>query len=502
MFQPTFAGEGIIRSDDVLNDPRYGRNAPHKGMPAGHLPVRSYLAVPVISRTGKVIGGLFFGHPEPNRFAARHEQLMQGLAGQAAIAIDNATLYQELQRSNETLEQRVETATAERETALAQLHEAQKLETLGQLTGGVAHDFNNLLTPITGALDLLSRRVVEGDTRTARLIDNALQSAERAKTLVARLLGFARRVSLESRPVDLAELVDGMHDLIASSIGQSIELRISAAPDLPAALVDPNQLELAILNLCVNGRDAMLKGGTLIVAVEQALLGPRSVPGVAPGAYVRLSVIDTGTGMDAATLKRAVEPFFSTKELGRGTGLGLSMVHGLAAQLGGGFMLSSEPGEGTRVDLYLPAADRAALSRPPRSVDHADSQISPLAILLVDDEDLVRTATAEMLRDLGHDVVEAAGGAQALTRLGTGHFDVVLTDYMMPQMDGGELAQRIRQRHPSMPILIITGYSGGDLNLAVPHMAKPFRQHELAARLRSLTASSDRKVVPISGTRS
>lgn len=263
---------------------------------------------------------------------------------------------------NETLERRVDEAIAERAAALAKLHEAQKLETLGQLTGGVAHDINNLLTPITGALDLLNRHHSGGDQRLARLIDGALQSAERARVLVSRLLGFARRQALVTVPVDIASLLEGMRDLMTSSIGSSIELKVIAPDDLPPALADANQLELAILNLCVNSRDAMPNGGVLTVAAEPAVVGPGGMANLNPGAYVRLLVIDTGGGMDEKTLAKAIEPFFSTKEVGKGTGLGLSMVHGLAAQLGGAFMLTSTPRKGTRADLYLPVTDSEAQS--------------------------------------------------------------------------------------------------------------------------------------------
>lgn len=391
-----------------------------------------------------------------------------------------------LRELNETLERRVDEAVGERETVLAQLHEAQKLETLGQLTGGVAHDVNNLLTPITGALDLLARRYAGSDPRAARLIDGALQSAERARILVSRLLGFARRQALETRPVDPATLLDGMRDLVASSIGSTIELRIISAKDLPPALADPNQLELALLNLCVNARDAMPGGGTLTIAAERVVAGPGGTPHLTPGAYVRLSVIDTGTGMDEATLARAVEPFYSTKEVGKGTGLGLSMVHGLAGQLGGAFVLSSVVGEGTRADLYLPIAEDAARPAPRVSAGPVRA-LRPLTVLLVDDEDLVRTGTAEMLRDMGHTVHEAAGGAQALGRLGTGlQVDVVITDYMMPRISGAELAERIRELHPDMPVLVVTGYAGGDINISLPQLAKPFRQSDLAAALERL----------------
>ena len=396
-----------------------------------------------------------------------------------------------LQELNETLEGRVSNAIAERERALAQLHEAQKLETIGQLTGGVAHDFNNLLTPITGALDLLGRRYGD-DPRSKRLIDGALQSAERAKTLVQRLLQFARRQALETRPVAIGELVQGMRDLISSSLGSQIELRIIAPDDLPPALADPNQLELAILNLCVNARDAMPGGGALTVALEQMTVGHGATIALPPGAYLRLSVVDTGVGMDQATLARAIEPFYSTKEQGKGTGLGLSMVHGLAAQLGGTFVMSSAPGQGTCADLYLPAADPAVPVRTTRPAAASEQPGPPLSLLLVDDEDLVRIGTAEMLREMGHRVSEAASGTEALASLATGlAVDLVLTDYMMPRMNGGELAARIRELRPELPVLVVTGYAGGDLQINLPQLAKPFRQADLAAALAELTGAGN-----------
>ena len=391
------------------------------------------------------------------------------------------------------LERRVEERTAEHASALAQLHEAQKLETLGQLTGGVAHDFNNLLTPITGALDLLQKRYGSADARSARLIANALLAADRAKTLVQRLLGFARRQTLETKALDLASLLDGMQDLIASSVGPTVEVRLRHQPDLPPALADPNQLELAVLNLCVNARDAMPNGGPLAIVTEQVALGPRSALKLPPGLYVRLSVIDAGTGMDSETLARAVEPFYSTKEIGRGTGLGLSMVHGLAAQLGGAFALSSALGEGTRADLYLPVANNAALAarEPAPRPTLAPGRV--LSILLVDDEEIVRVGTAEMIRDLGHEVEEASSGAEALAKLASGlDPDVVITDYKMPRMDGAELARQLRESHPGIPVLLITGYTGiTEDTLQLPRLSKPFGQAGIAAALAALVSEDN-----------
>ncbi len=401
---------------------------------------------------------------------------------------DARARLEELRSLTAELERRVEQRTAERQAALEQLHEAQKLETLGQLTGGVAHDFNNLLMPIIGALDMLQRKLEIKDERMQRWIANAMQSSERAKTLVQRLLGFARRQELQRRPIDVGALVSGMRDLIASSVGPTIILQLKADADLPQAMADPNQLELAILNLCVNARDAMPDGGSLTIQTQVMTTGPRPGLRLAAGEYVQLSVIDTGAGMDAETLARAVEPFFSTKEVGRGTGLGLSMVHGLAAQLGGAFALSSEPGMGTKAELFLPVSSE---QRPADAGPSADIPIMtqrPLSILLVDDEDLVRGATADMLRMLGHEVVEAEGGAQALRMLESEkQVEAVVTDYKMPGMDGAELADLIRNARPGMPMLLISGYTGtADPIAGLPRLNKPFGLGELAHALHEL----------------
>lgn len=385
--------------------------------------------------------------------------------------------------------------------ATAQLHEAQKLETLGQLTGGVAHDFNNLLTPILGAIELLRKRHGD-DPRSARLLEGALQSIERAKTLVQRLLGFARRQALETQPVDLGRLVEGMDDLIRSSVGAGIDLRIVTGEALPHALADPNQLELAILNLSVNARDAMPAGGVLTIAVGTESIEPGNEHGLAPGAYLRLSVIDTGSGMDETTLRRAIEPFFSTKAVGRGTGLGLSMVHGLAAQLGGAFTLSSVLHQGTRADLYLPVAAAEARPAKPSPPPITPGLVRPLTVLLVDDEPLVRAGTAEMLRELGHRVIEAEGGADAVSRLRTeATIDAVVTDYTMPWMNGAELANRVVEIRPSLPVLVITGYSGDDLGgVKLPMLSKPFGQADFINALQHVVDPAG-KVVFLSRAR-
>jgi PAS domain S-box-containing protein len=381
----------------------------------------------------------------------------------------------------------------ERRHAEEALRQSQKLEAIGQLTGGVAHDFNNLLMPIIGALDLLQRRYVGKtlDDRAANLVEGAAQSAERAKTLVQRLLGFARRQALDTRPVDIANLLEGMRDLLKSSIGADIALRVSCASNLPSALADPNQLELAILNLCVNARDAMPEGGEISIGVkDQEVAAGVGGSDLAAGRYVRLYVADSGVGMDAQTLARAIEPFFSTKPLGQGTGLGLSMVHGLVAQLGGAFTLESAPGAGTTASLYLPMAEAAAAATEGETPAPSPLAERTLSILLVDDEDFVRNGAAEMLRDLGHTVTEAPGGPEALARIDDGlTFDLLVTDYKMPRMNGAELAARVRARRPGTPVLIITGYTGAyDDAPEFAHLTKPFRQVDLAKALIKIAA--------------
>ncbi|WP_230481071.1 PAS domain-containing protein [Sphingomonas sp. Leaf21] len=380
---------------------------------------------------------------------------------------------------------------AELVEAQAALRQAQKMEAMGQLTGGVAHDFNNLLTPIVGTLDLLQHKGL-GGLREQRLIAGAAQSAERARMLVQRLLAFARRQPLQLIAVDLAELVAGMGDLVASTTGPTIMVEVDVAFGLPPADADPNQLEMALLNLAVNARDAMPEGGRLRIALGQERVDEgRGLPVVA-GDYIRLSVTDTGSGMDAATLARAVEPFFSTKGVGKGTGLGLSMVHGLALQLGGALTIRSEPGEGTEVALFLPVSG-SVRQEPVVAPTCAGPARRSGRALLVDDEDLVRHSTADMLADLGYDVIEAASGEEAVAMLDDGvAFDLLVTDHLMPGLSGTELARLVRARRPGVAILLVSGYAETDgVASSLARLTKPFRQRELAERLAQITASAD-----------
>jgi PAS domain S-box-containing protein len=401
---------------------------------------------------------------------------------------DRRVAQDALHELNESLERRVTAAMAEREAALLRLNETQRLETLGQLTGGVAHDFNNLLTPIMAALDLLRRR--HEDERSQRLISGALQSAERAKTLVGRLLSFARRRALEPQAIRPAALIAGMRELIDQSLGPAIRVSVDVPAELPAVLVDPNQMELALLNLAVNARDAMPQGGTLWIAARV----DGGAAGVRAGEYVRFAVTDTGCGMDSATLARAVEPFFSTKEVGRGTGLGLSMVHGLAVQSGGAFELTSTVGVGTTAAIWLPATEQAGIGAAGGGAPLVAAAAARRRLLLVDDEELVRAGTAALLEELGYEVVQAGSAAAALELVRGGVAPaLVITDHMMPGMTGAQLARALRRSIPGVPVLMVTGYAelcgaGPDetelVDLAV--LGKPFSFAELAARVAGL----------------
>jgi PAS domain S-box-containing protein len=379
---------------------------------------------------------------------------------------------------NDTLEERVQARTAELERAHEQLRQSQKVEAIGQLTGGIAHDFNNLLTPILGGLDVLQRRGI-GDPRGQRLIDGALQSAERARTLVQRLLAFARRQPLQPCAVDIGAVIHDMADLVGSTLGPRIRIVVDIDEGLPPALADPNQLEMALLNLAVNARDAMPDGGTLTIGARSETIGPGHR--LTAGRYVLLSVADTGIGMDAATLAKAIEPFFSTKGLGKGTGLGLSMIHGLAAQLGGWLDLASKPGLGTRVEMWLPAAE-GAVRGPEDSLADSDPDRGAGLVLLVDDEDLIRATTSQMLADLGYTVLEVSSAREAAKHLHDPRLVLVISDHLMPGMTGTEFAREVQAVSPRMPILIISGYADlEDVASDLLRLMKPFRESELAA---------------------
>jgi len=648
IFEPTFRGRGPVRSDDILADRRYGRSAPYHGMPKGHLPVRSYLAVPVTSRSGQVLGGLFFGHSQPSVFTERAERIVTALAAQAAVAIDNARLYQTSQREiaartqaeqelhelNQNLEQRanqraqelaaslnrledterrfrllVESVTdyaiymldpeghiinwnpgaarakgysreeiigrhfstfytpedqaaqipqralsaaretgkfeaegwrvrkdgsrfwasailnaikgpdgqiigfakvtrdlTERRAAEERARQAQKMEGVGQLTGGVAHDFNNLLTIIIGNLETLQRNVRRPDLDIGRLersVDNAMRGARRAESLTQRLLAFSRQQPLDPRPVDLGRLVTGMSDLLRRTLGEQITIETVLSGNVWRALADPNQLELAILNLAVNARDAMPSGGKLTLETANVHLDEHyaaSQAEVVPGQYVMLAVTDNGSGMTADVKAKAFDPFFTTKDIGHGTGLGLSQVYGFVKQSRGHVKIYSEIGEGTTIKLYLPRAHAVSAE--------ADVDVAPAVtgskeetILVVEDDPDVRAYSCETLAELGYTVVAAENGATALRLLQANpEVRVLFSDIGLPGgMNGRQLSEAARKLRPDLKVLFTTGYArnaivhDGRLDPGVELITKPFTQAALAEKLRDIL---DAKRVP------
>jgi PAS domain S-box-containing protein len=646
VFAPTFNGEGIVRSDDITQDPRYGHNPPYKGMPEGHLPVRSYLAVPVIARSGEVLGGLFFGHADAGVFTAESERGLVGLAAEAAVAIDNTRLFQALQRElkqrrateaqlaasedrlrlateaaeigtwdydpadgtlrwddksralfglpaeadvsyegtflaglhpedrdrvdrevqralrpggsgdynveyraigqdgverwlaasgkaifqdgqpirfigtlidisaskkleaelrelNERLEERVSAEVERRGAAEEALRQAQKMEAVGQLTGGIAHDFNNLLTVVTGNISMAQRALDASevaDPRARRSLDNAMKGAERAAALTQRLLAFSRRQPLAPKPLDLDKLVMGMSDLLQRSLGELIKLEIVTSPGLWRIEADPNQLESALLNLALNARDAMPKGGELTMETANVRLDESYASlnaEVPPGQYVMVAVTDTGVGMPKEVIAHAFEPFFTTKEVGKGTGLGLSMIYGFVKQSGGHVKIYSEEGEGTTVKIYLPR-----LLRDPGIAEEEEAAVTPgfegsprqETILVVEDDDDVRAYTVDCLRDLGYRVLEAHDGPSAIRLLERQEegIELLFTDIVMPGMSGRELADEIRKLQPDVRILYTSGYTRnaivhhGRLDPGVEMIMKPFTFEALAQKVRDM----------------
>ena len=647
VFAPTFNGEGVVRSPDITKDPRFGRNEPHYGMPKGHLPVRSYLAAPVVSRTNEVLGGLFFGHPDTGVFDARAERIVAAIAVQAAIAIDKARLYraaqheidrrriveEKLRLSEQSLEAKVAERTAElvREAeerqraegrfqhlvegvtdyalymldpdgivsnwntgaerikgyraaeivgqhfqrfytdadraagnpaqaletarrlgtfeaegwrvrkdgtefwasvvtnpiygedggllgfakitrditerrqatealqrAQEQLAQAQKMEGIGQLTGGVAHDFNNLLTVILGNLESLQRSAQATPLpvdRMRRSIENAMRGAQRAAALTQRLLAFSRRQPLDPKPVDAGRLVTGMSELLRRTLGEQVAIETVLAGGLWRIFADPNQLEIGILNLAVNARDAMPDGGRLTIETANAHLDEGYAAAqteVVPGQYVVISITDTGTGMSPEVQARAFEPFYTTKDVGHGTGLGLSQVYGFVKQSGGHVKIYSEPGHGTSVKLYLPRlhSDEEATVVPEHAPEAAPSGGGE-TILVVEDDPDVRANTTGMLRELGYTVLEAAIGAAGL-RLVEQHPEIALlfTDVGLPGgMNGRQMADAARQVRPALKVLFTTGYArnaivhDGRLDPGVLMIPKPFTYAALASKI-------------------
>ena len=454
---------------------------------------------PAATRLGEILGNVtFLERPfHPTTFLSVVRTAVRGRRRQYEARKHLEELAHEreaLSNLTATLEQRVKDRTAElegevraREQIQDQLLQSQKMESIGKLTGGVAHDFNNLLMAVMGNLELLRKRMPD-DPRTQRLIDAAIQGAERGAALTQRMLAFARQQDLKTGSADLETLVLGMRELLERSLGSNVELRFDIAPNLPSAQVDANQIELAILNLAINSRDAMPNGGTISIEVGQGPITGRGQ--LQPGRYLWIKVADTGSGMDAKTLQMAVEPFFSTKPLGKGTGLGLSMVHGLAVQLGGALELTSALGVGTSATLWLPiAATRATAAITEKTAPIAPTNTG--RILVVDDDPLIAMSTVDMLEDLGHTVIRANSGKRALEMLETEPaVDVLMTDHAMPGMTGVELAEIARRKWPNLRVLLATGYADlpNHQKTDLPRLSKPYHQAQLQAEINRLLA--------------
>ncbi|MGA2188281.1 MAG: response regulator [Steroidobacteraceae bacterium] len=527
LFPSAFAGECVVRSDDVLDDPRYDPTDPPFGMPQGRLPVRSYLTSRVVSRSGEILGALFFGHPEPRLFTARSERLLAGIAAQAAIAIDNARLYQAAQNEiavrartatalreseerqiklNQSLESLVAARTAELEAANVELRaeaeqrekieqalrQSQKMEAVGKLTGGVAHDFNNLLQVIGGNLQLLGMDVA-GNEKAEQRLHNALAGVSRGSKLASQLLSFARRQPLAPKAINLGRAIRGLDDLLRRALGDGVDIETVIAGGLWNTLVDPSQVENALLNLAINARDAMNAHGKLTIEAGNAALTDDYVAhhaDVSPGQYVMLAVTDTGCGMTPDVIEHVFEPFFTTKPEGQGTGLGLSMVYGFVKQSDGHIKIYSEPGQGTTVRIYLPRAyGREDVAT---EVDAGPIAGGTETILVVEDDEQVRATVVELLLDLGYRVLKAANAQSALAIVESGAaIDLLFTDVVMPgPVRSPELARQARARLPAVAVLFTSGYTdnaivhGGRLDQGIELLSKPYTREALARKIR------------------
>jgi PAS domain S-box-containing protein len=637
LFEPTFHGHDPIRSHDILVDPRYEQNPPFAGMLKDHASVRSYLAVPVVARSGETLGGLFLGHSQPGVFTERAERVVIGIAAQAAVAIDNARLYQlsqreiaarkqaeqELQLLNEALEERVAqraqqlaasvtkledterrfrllvegvtdyaiymldpagnvvnwNAGAERvkgygreeiigrhyslfyteddrqrglpQRALAtaartgkfetegwrvrkdgstfwanavvnaihgsagqllgfakvtrdlterrateeRLRQAQKMEAVGQLTGGVAHDFNNLLTVISGNLEALQRRLPkDADDNLRRLINAASHSTSRAALLTHRLLAFSRRQPLEPKSISVNTLLAGVSEMLRRTLDESIMIETVLAAGVWPTFVDANQLESALLNLAVNSRDAMPNGGKLTIEAANAYLDEEygTTAELPPGQYVGIFVSDTGVGMTPEVAAKAFDPFFTTKDVGQGTGLGLSQVYGFIKQSGGHVKIYSEVGAGTTIKLYLPRYFPSGGVNDAQPAAALVAQANGETILVVEDDTDVRSFVVEILGDLGYRVIEAPDGPAGLRMLDAHReIDLLLTDVGLPGgMNGRQLADEALRRKAGLKVLFASGYArnaivhNGRLDPGVELIMKPFTLAALAAKIR------------------
>ena len=456
---------------------------------------QAFINMPV-SEQGGLVALLYLNHAEARAWPPEDLAFVRDVAQRTRMAVERRRAEQGLRALAASLEQQVEARTAALMAAEAALRQSQKMEAVGQLTGGIAHDFNNLLTGISGSLELLRTRVAQGRAGEAeRFIAGAQDAAARAGALTHRLLAFSRQQTLEPRATNVNQLVDGMLELIGRTVGPAVRLTTAPEPHLWNTRVDPSQLENALLNLCINARDAMPGGGKLAietcnVEMDMPTAQARDLP---PGAYVTLAVTDTGVGMSPEVVSKAFDPFFTTKPIGKGTGLGLSMIYGFARQSGGHVHIRSGVGEGTTICVYLPrhAGEAAASGQTQRDATAAGAPRGG-TVLLVDDEDSIRTLAAEVLEEQGYTLHQAADGPSALARLQDGLLlDLLITDVGLPNgMNGRELARAARLLHPTLKVLFITGYAeasvlpSGDLEPGMQVLTKPFTLDALSNKVR------------------
>ncbi|MBX7200646.1 MAG: response regulator [Rhodospirillaceae bacterium] len=468
--------------------------------PAAHPAPHSFLGT-AIAVDARVQGWIYFADKSDGEFTDEDERLLATLATQLAVSYANTAVFDLLQHHAAKLQieiTRREKAENEIRAREDQLAQARKMEAVGQLTGGIAHDFNNLLTVIKGNAEHLSEQV-EGESlrNQVRLIEEA---SDRGADLVRRLLAFARKQELKPETVDLNAQLGSFLKLVRRAVTEDIALRLVPGEALPPVFVDPGSLENALLNLCINARDAMPAGGTITISTGAQTLTTGEIPGldIKPDRYVTVAITDTGTGMDKDVAARAFEPFFTTKEVGKGTGLGLSMVYGFVKQSGGHAQIISEPGRGTTLKLFLPAAPgvtaafetREAASSAPLNIAAAADIPGKGRVLLVEDDRLVREDVAARLAHLGYTVTAVSTAAEALTTLTAGRFDVVMTDVIMPgRMNGGDFAREVIARWPATKVLATSGYTenalSGKVTLpdGVRFLAKPYSRKDLAEAL-------------------
>ena len=482
--------------EDASRDPRFANNPLVTGDPG----IRFYAGAPIVDRDGETLGTVCVIDSKPGVLDEARTRCLEALARHASLLLDLRQQNLDAARTEEALVAEAAERQAALEAAEGALRQSQKMEALGQLTGGLAHDFNNLLTGITGSLELLQLRVADGRVRELdRYLIAAQGAAKRAAALTHRLLAFARRQTLDPKATDVGRLIADMEEMVRRTVGPQIVLDVVAAPGLWSAMVDANQLDNALLNLCINARDAMPEGGQLTIEVANRTLGDAAAREIdlAPGPYLALSVRDSGTGMSDEVVKRAFDPFFTTKPLGAGTGLGLSMVYGFARQSGGQVHIASRVGSGTTMTLYLPRhvgeveeVDTGGWTRPTPTAGLDDQ------VLIVDDEPTVRMLIAEVVHDMGYRSIEAHDGAAGLRVLQSDQrVDLLITDVGLPGgLNGRQVADAARLLRPALKVLFITGYAenaaigGTSLGPDMSVLTKPFSLDALTQRISTMLA--------------